>query len=447
MNKDNHNDFENKGWEAMLQTLDREMPVEKKRRPFLWLVFLLGLLALGSGFWYWTTAYPVKTLDKTDSKPIVETDFNKNTEGVAHDLSLNKNNKVVETTIVQNKTNDLSLNKNNKTIENNIVQNKPNDLSLIKNNKNNDNNIVENKDNDLSLINNGKATINKNEIKERLFNNFSNDNLLKKEKDVSDTFKVSDTNPLMLTTKIIEESKEVVFLKPLKIEPLSIEQDTNLKIEPQPIIGPSPSVNIKNRFSLGITTGIHTENGQKLDGFQAGLVVYKPLNLHWSWGTGLSFRQTETSADTITYFKKENIANASVSSSNLQSGTPISLDKLYYLELPLTIQYHVKKKFAFSTGLKTSYLVGQSVKSNGTAVYFVNNGISGTKSFDLLSQVNTTTLGLKRWDVSLMGGFSYLPTRHVEFVLRYDLGLANIINRPNWSAYNRYVGLNVVYMF
>ena len=47
MNKDNHNDFENKGWEAMLQTLDREMPIEKKRRPFLWLVFLFGLIAIG----------------------------------------------------------------------------------------------------------------------------------------------------------------------------------------------------------------------------------------------------------------------------------------------------------------------------------------------------------------------------------------------------------------
>ena len=40
MHKDNHNDFENKGWDAMLQTLDQEMPIEKKCRPFLWLVFL-----------------------------------------------------------------------------------------------------------------------------------------------------------------------------------------------------------------------------------------------------------------------------------------------------------------------------------------------------------------------------------------------------------------------
>ncbi len=405
MNKDNHKEIENKGWEVLLQTLDREMPVERKRRPFLWLVFLLGLIALGSGFWHLNTKSPVKTLDKTESKPIVETDLNKYTEGVANDLSLNKSNKAVENTIVQNSVNDLSLNKSNKVIENTIVQNKTNDLSLNKSNKVVENIIVQNNSSNLSLNN---------------------------------------------KTKVIENNKdieEVSFLKPLKIEPLSIEQDTNLKIEPKPIIGKLISLQIKNKLRLGITTGVHTEKGQQFDGFQVGLVVFKPLNRHWSLGTGLNFRQTHTSGDSISYFKKENLANASTSSSNLQSGTPISLDKLYYLELPLTIQYHFKNKFAFSTGLKTSYLVGQSVKTNGTAVYFVNSGFGGTKSFDLLSQVNTSTLGLKRWDVSLMGGFSYLPTRHIQLDLRYDLGLMNIINRTNWSAYNRYLGLNVVYIF
>ena len=82
MNKNNQNDFENQGWHAMLQTLDREMPVKKKRRVFLWLVFFIGLTAaLGGGFWYSNTYNPVKTLDKTMSKPIVDVQVSKNTEG------------------------------------------------------------------------------------------------------------------------------------------------------------------------------------------------------------------------------------------------------------------------------------------------------------------------------------------------------------------------------
>ena len=241
--------------------------------------------------------------------------------------------------------------------------------------------------------------------------------------------------------------KSIELLNKIKIAPLSIEQDSNLKIEPQTIYGPIKYLaDVPKKLRIGITTGLHTEKGQKIDGFQAGFVVNQTLNHRWSINTGLNFRQTHTSGDSISYYKTEYLANASPTT-NLQSGTPISLDKLYYLELPLTIEYLFKKKFAFSTGLKTSYLIGQSVKENGGSVYFVKSSFTSQSSYDLLNKVNATTLGLNRWDVSLMGGFSYLPTKHVQLGLRYDFGLNNIINRTNWSAYNRYLGFNVVYLF
>ena len=147
------------------------------------------------------------------------------------------------------------------------------------------------------------------------------------------------------------------------------------------------------------------------------------------------------------YFKKEYLANVPTSSGNLQSGTPISLDKLYYLELPVTIQYQFKKKFAFLTGLKASYLVGQSVRISGTPVYFIQSSFTTKDANNLLSNVTTTTLGLNRWDVSVLGGFTFSPNKHLQLGLRYDLGVSNIINRRNWSAYNRYLGLNAVYLF
>ncbi len=393
MNKNNQNDFENQGWHAMLQTLDREMPVKKKRRVFLWLVFFIGLTAaLGGGFWYSNTYNPVKTLDKTMSKPIVDVQVSKNTEG-GRIIDFNQENKNNNIKVEQNNTNRLNLNKINKTAQNNIVQNNDNDLVVIEN----------------------KLTI---------------DNR-------------NDINSIKLLNKI-------------KIASLSIKQDSSeLKyvysyLHPFVCLAVNTAI-INNKILVsktrfGITTGIHTEKGQKIDGFQTGLAVSKLLNRHWSLGAGLNFRQTQTIGDSISYFRKEYLASAT-SSSNLQSGKPISLDKLYYLELPLTIQYHFKKKFAFSTGLKTSYLVGQSVKENGTSVYFVKSSFTSQNSYDLLNKVNTKTLRLNRWDISLMGGFSYLPTKNIQLGLRYDLGLTNIINRTNWSAYNRYLGLHVVYLF
>ncbi len=38
--------LQNKGWEQMNALLDREMPVKKSRRRFLWIPLLFGLIAI-----------------------------------------------------------------------------------------------------------------------------------------------------------------------------------------------------------------------------------------------------------------------------------------------------------------------------------------------------------------------------------------------------------------
>ena len=427
MNKDNHNDFENQGWEAMLQSLNREMPVEKKRRRFLWLAFFIGLTAImGGGFWYINTESPVTTVDKTISKPIVDIDLSKN------DLSKNTGAEPNPDNIGKEDKN-VDFNNNNTIIENKIANKNNNSLSSINKNKSIDNHNNKN----LNLVGNNKPIDNNNNNLYSLENNKLIDNNNNNLSLVENNKSIDKRN----------EMKSIELLNKIKIAPLSIEQDSNLKIEPQTIYGPIKYLaDVPKKLRIGITTGLHTEKGQKIDGFQAGFVVNQTLNHRWSINTGLNFRQTHTSGDSISYYKTEYLANASPTT-NLQSGTPISLDKLYYLELPLTIEYLFKKKFAFSTGLKTSYLIGQSVKENGGSVYFVKSSFTSQSSYDLLNKVNATTLGLNRWDVSLMGGFSYLPTKHVQLGLRYDFGLNNIINRTNWSAYNRYLGFNVVYLF
>ncbi len=427
MNKDNHNDFENQGWEAMLQSLNREMPVEKKRRRFLWLAFFIGLTAImGGGFWYINTESPVTTVDKTISKPIVDIDLSKN------DLSKNTVAEPNPDNIGKEDKN-VDFNNNNTIIENKIANKNNNSLSSINKNKSIDNHNNKN----LNLVGNNKPIDNNNNNLYSLENNKLIDNNNNNLSLVENNKSIDKRN----------EMKSIELLNKIKIAPLSIEQDSNLKIEPQTIYGPIKYLaDVPKKLRIGITTGLHTEKGQKIDGFQAGFVVNQTLNHRWSINTGLNFRQTHTSGDSISYYKTEYLANASPTT-NLQSGTPISLDKLYYLELPLTIEYLFKKKFAFSTGLKTSYLIGQSVKENGGSVYFVKSSFTSQSSYDLLNKVNATTLGLNRWDVSLMGGFSYLPTKHVQLGLRYDFGLNNIINRTNWSAYNRYLGFNVVYLF
>ena len=56
-------------------------------------------------------------------------------------------------------------------------------------------------------------------------------------------------------------------------------------------------------------------------------------------------------------------------------------------------------------------------------------------------------LGLERWDFATIGGINFNPTKRIQLSMRYDYGFKNILNRANWTAYNRFLGLNAVYYF
>ena len=120
--------------------------------------------------------------------------------------------------------------------------------------------------------------------------------------------------------------------------------------------------------------------------------------------------------------------------------------------MPLTLNWQFKKHFSLTTGLKTAYLLSQStsVENSATAVYWV--GMSTNSSYGLSydkqsGDIKPSAFGLKRWDWALIGGLNYEPMRHIQLGLRYDLGLPKIFNRPNNTIRNRFVGLNVTYLF
>jgi hypothetical protein len=54
---------------------------------------------------------------------------------------------------------------------------------------------------------------------------------------------------------------------------------------------------------------------------------------------------------------------------------------------------------------------------------------------------------LQQWDAALMGGFSYALRDNIHLSVRLDYGLRSASKIPNWAAYNRFIGFNVVYYF
>lgn len=423
MNKDQYKDFENQGWDAMFQTLDREMPVKKKRRGLLWLWWGVCILSVGSAFLYYKTTKNTPLVQNAVSKPIV----NQKPIDVQTDTFVQKK------VIIQGPNAFIQI-KNNETGRK---------FSELLNSKvPTRDKIIQTTHSDF-LKQDTASQVASNIVLEESSKMITSENNFKKANDIA-----IEKSDLLEEIAVVTNLKTIDAIDFIKTGPLSITQDSNLKLDIKPllktIICPAKS---PKKLNWGITVGAHTQGIPPSVGFQAGLSVSKSLSPKWSFASGLSFRQTKMPSQNTAYLSASaDRVNAASSSTILQKATSISIDKLYYVEMPLSLERMFAKKIAFTMGFKPSYLLGQSIKKSDLAVYWVNNSSFST-SKELLNNVNATSLGLKRWDLACMGGITYLPVRHIQLGLRYDLGIVNIFSRNNNSAYNRYIGLNLNYQF
>ena len=450
MKENEYKDLENQGWDAMFQTLDREMPVKKKRRGALWFFLFVGFAAIGLGYWFQKTQKTTPVSPIVISKPIAQNGVSKNNNSLPQ---TSVNTEGINEPKFEKSQRSLKLNNTTQTTNNSISENAQN-LAELNNTAKTTNDTKFGKLFKFPELDSTTQTINKptSEIAQNLTEldnaaqttNNTKFGKLSKFPELDSTTKTTN-KPISENAQNLTELDNIARLK---IAPLSIIQDTNLKIEPKPIVSTSPSrENNQNKLRWGLSAGIHTENGQKLDGYQAGVVLLKPLNNRWSLTTGLSFRQAKTTGDSTTYYKTESLFSSPSASQALQNSTPITLDKLYYLEMPLMIQFKMNKRFAFATGAKGAFLLGQSIKTGNSSVFWVKSNTNFSNGQVLLDMVSTKTLGLNRWDASWISSITYSPNKHIGLSLRYDLGLSNIINLNRWTAYNRYLGLNLTYQF
>jgi Outer membrane protein beta-barrel domain len=392
-------DFEDLGWAEMQKLLDRDLPVaERKRRRGLvfWSSLIVGLLAITGTFMY----AGFKNNQSELNIPI------KNSE-------LKPNNTELNTPI-----------NNNQLVINNSELNKP-----IDNNK--------------LVINNSLQTSNNKQQTE----NTPPQYLSEKQVIITEYIPQGKVIPVeqvfaLNTNKLKEIQANSLINSDLK--------GINWTAKPK-IIEPA----FKPKSHFGVTTGIHTEGEKGLNGWQLGVIFNREFDKNWSYSAGLNFRKTTVNSNSLVYYKVE-LSNSTTPYSNSPSrASKLILNGLNYLELPLNLNYHLNKKWAISAGIKTSYLLSANVNvSSDSTLFIIQTGNNGTLSkdgrfvtLDNADPSNAKSLGLKRLDVATMAGIQFNPTKRFQLSLRYDYGFGNILNRTNWSAYNRFIGFNAAYYF
>ena len=271
------------------------------------------------------------------------------------------------------------------------------------------------------------------------------------EKDV--VYKVDDANQgTLIPVEVIAELNKnqlnlikLDSLKDISNDPLNVAQKTAMRFM-------CVAFNYSRKLRFGVETGVHTEGYKKIDGWQLGVVLNKQFRWNWSISAGLNFRKTVIHSDSLAYYQARELSGYSNQVSTANTVIPanrLAINRLNYIELPISLNYSINRKWSITTGIKTAYLVKANINilSDSTLFYLNTKTNSGLFSADRASSSDIKLLGLNRWDFAVIGGIYFKPTDKIQLSLRYDYGFRNTLNRPNWSAYNRFLGVNVAYYF
>jgi outer membrane immunogenic protein len=102
---------------------------------------------------------------------------------------------------------------------------------------------------------------------------------------------------------------------------------------------------------------------------------------------------------------------------------------LYYLTLPVLLEYKATNKFYFQLGPELNLLVGAKMKNSTTNISVSDN--------------------YNNFDITVAGGLGYNILKSINLETRYSYGLSQIRKTPEifGAQYNRTFQLNLIYFF
>lgn len=396
-------DFIDHSWQEMSTLLDQEMPVQKRKKRFIWLFFFgIGVLNL-LGLTY----------------------FTKNNEAKLDAFTIQEASKIATNKITKNSNSHSSINVKKDAIKQ-VPTKSPDDIDAIST---------------ISTVTKNRSTAAK----------------IPTAVEVSATEINSDEAkiPVQITTK------PNVFVNKKEIKSASRWQTTT------PLIAKLPVNTLKynNDFVLDLTIPVLKKQQPKwrfglyagaltpkIGSFRAGLFTNIDLNKKWSVHFGIGYaKRTPTSSTnnnieltnpTTEIFQEDNMdttagttafpsSNTTMSNGmELITNSGITYTNFHYFEIPLLIQYHIRSKLSFEIGGNFSYLYGYNFKYNN-ASFFSKNGdfvaAINNRTTDL-SLINSSTI--PTINLNFKGGVSYQLTKKINAYTNYHLSSYYLKSTP-----------------
>lgn len=372
-----------KGWSAMRDILDREMPTEPKHRRFIgW--WFAGLLIpfVGFGCWYyWNTALQPTRPDK------------KSVDAPISPFSAVES----QSSSLQNHVNSGPNNGLNKTLETT-----------------------------LHLRVNTTERLAKNSFQQTL----AAKHLLSSSTNVVST-QPSFIPPIHNLTEVISSFPNDSFnvLTPLstrQVPNLYSSQRTQTTLLSEALPQKKIEISKRRRYQMGVSTSLATEKFNSINQLTGGLSVQWSLTGPWGVRTGLFFNHYTPSINNLPVASLgtsdiNNTQQAGYVSTDLlgniittMNGTPavgdiiVPVQKSMTIEIPLLVSYHIPKKIRLFGGVSTSFI---TAIQTGNTVYWNGMLITG----DVNKRFNNLAIQkLERWRLDGQCGIGTMLTNNIE---------------------------------
>ncbi len=352
-----------KGWVAMQQMLDREMPVKKRRRAaWWWFGLLLIPVASLAGWWY------MLEKNNTVSVPLTSQPITQN-----HQTPSSTASTALESS-TNNRSNPVYQNNEGSAVSTKYTQKRRQNLQK-------------------SISNTPIVTTNQEQT--------SNTSQPQKEIDLARMY-ILPSQPLSYTTTVTPEAREVANL-PTK-----------------------PATSFKPFWSVGATSMASTEKFETINGFSTGVTVDWAFAKKWGLRTGFLYNihtpQEESrpvasiiaenytvegelwAIDMSTGQEIRQTPGTSTLTDNLQGNVYVPVSRLQRLELPVSVYWQATRSLKVLGGFSVAKtLVTKADRFNYSGVYQIN-------LYDQVAEKDVSSLSahsLNTWNVQAIAGIGW----------------------------------------
>lgn len=462
--------FTDKGWAAMRDLLDEEMPVtappEKKRRRWMLFLLLFGIglgVAIGvvAGSLYFMENEVKEVQNAVIEQPIAE-------ENAATNLERKASLETDEADAI------LDENKESKTVDilNNAALNQEKSVEAATdfNNKNKDEKakrLLEEKKffesingihNRVTSMEDVKIALAQIDLDEQVEDfrkkaedfNFVNVHGETAGKQEINYLKINGLNELEIIASI---PNFAMNLPELELE----NEDDDKKTT-------------KNKARFGVE--IAGQGAPNFEGVSAGLVYAVPLKNKWSLQTGVNYQYqrrtfsgTPIVADVTNSFENypgldDEIIQGAYEENSARSDSAIFTIpqnlSFQYLNIPLRVNYQLTDKWSIGSGLTGSLLLyarndytdGGILNDNADGFLFSDDlGVAGAGqgTNEFLKSIDRANL--RNFDVAATAGIAFHPSPKWSIAANYHHGFVNYFKYSSDKKYNRYANLSLQYHF